>query len=135
MLGDHCPSFAYDVLDSDMDSDIEEYNLRRTPFLMWSNIEIPADSWIDSIGTVSTNYIVPELLKELELPRPAYYQYMTQIAPKYPVLGSGMKYMDADGTVHLYDEAPIDVTGYFYMEYNNIGDRQGNVPDLFRVPR
>ena len=34
MLGDHCPSFAYDVIDSDMDSDIEEYNLRRTPFLM-----------------------------------------------------------------------------------------------------
>ena len=135
MLGDHCPSFANDVTDMDMTSDIKEYNLRRTPFLMWSNFETGSDSWIDSIGTVSTNFVVPELLKELELPRPAYYQYMTQIAPEYPVLGSGMKYMDSEGTVHLYDEAPIDVTGYFYMEYNNIGDRQGNIPDLFMVPR
>ncbi|WP_026655336.1 LTA synthase family protein [Butyrivibrio sp. AE3003] len=134
MLGDHCPSFAYDVMDKEMSPDIKEYNLRRTPFLMWSNVEMQK-SWTDSIGTVSTNYVIPMLLKELDMPRPAYYQYMTQIADKYPVLGSGMRYMDDKETAHLYDEAPIDVNGYFFMEYNNIGDRQGNIPDLFRVQR
>ena len=133
MLGDHCPNFADGIADSDMSPDVQELNLRRTPFIMWSNRELP-ESWTDTIETVSTNYIVPLILDDLELPRPAYYQYMEQIADKYPVLGANMKYMDGDGVIHTYDDSAQEVTGYFYMEYNNIVDKAARIPDLYTTP-
>ena len=133
MLGDHCPNFADGIADSDMSPDVKELNLRRTPFIMWSNRELP-ESWTDTIETVSTNYIVPLILDDLELPRPPYYQYMEQIADLYPVLGTNMKYMDGDGVIRTYDDSAKEVTGYFYMEYNNIGDKAARIPDLYTTP-
>ena len=68
--------------------------------------------------------LAPTLVEQAGLPLSPFYQYLLAMKKSVPLQTAGNDYMDADGVTRRYGEdAENDqwMSGYFYLEYNNIG--------------
>ncbi len=118
MVGDHMPSFAKDIADSDAYSEDElEKRLRTTPFVIWANFDIEDAN----LGTIGLNSLAPRVLEIAETGLSPYYEYILQLSEDYPILTAYGSYYDADGICHSYEDEPVqEISNYFYLEYANI---------------
>lgn len=123
MLGDHGPSFAKNIADSNISEGDLTYLLKSTPLIIWSNYGLESED----LGYISLNYVVPKLLKIAGLPLSPFYQYQLNLMEEIPIIISAKVYYDEDLTVIPYDErgtAAINVQGYFNMCYEHIKERK-----------
>lgn len=129
MLGDHAPSFAYDLPISNA-VDSEEWGMRQlaTPFILWANFPLKEQN----IGITSMPYVVPLLFEYGGLPLTPYYQFMLNLYREIPVLARTF-YIGADGKTHLYGESTKYsdlIRDYMYLEYNNISEKE-RIQEIF----
>lgn len=125
MLGDHCPNFAKEMIDSKYTAAEAELLYRSTPLLIWANYELGVN--IRDLGTMSLNFVVPTLLELAGVPLSPYYQTMLELKEQLPVLTSYGVCYDPDGTPYQWDETfPYGeaVRRYFHWEYNNLSDQR-----------
>ena len=130
MVGDHCPSFAKEIVDEEYELD-RELLLRSTPFVIWANFDIEDGD----IGTISLNYMVPTLFEAAGIKLSPYYQYMLNIRNNIPILTSYDVYFDKDMKEYQYDSESVysdKVRDYFYLEYNNLQkEREQGLFDVY----
>lgn len=121
MVGDHCPSFAVDIVDSKYSAEEKEYRLRKVPYVIWSNnSELIKE---ENPNDMSMVYMTPYVLDIAGVDLSGYYDYMLQLKEKVPVLSSYGMYIDANGKMHKYEdetEYTDDINMYFNLDYANI---------------
>lgn len=123
--GDHQPYMGqstYDTLFEGCDYTEEEmrYLKAKVPFLIWANYDIG----YTELGEMSINYLGPLLLETAGLPLSGYFQFLTDLQQKFPVV-SGIGYVDNEGNYltdysdHKYAEF---LQQYSYLQYNYLKD-------------
>ena len=123
MYGDHHPTLSSEFFGTYMDSS-QPGVMYKTPFLIWSNFDIPERENV----SLSVNYLAPYLLNILSetnyaLPVSSYYQYMYQLYQEVPIQTT-WGYYSADGQ---FMESPEDIAlfeDYKYVLYNHVKDSQ-----------
>ena len=124
MVGDHCPSFAPNVVDEEYeeDEDVSRLHLSSTPFVIWSNhIELERPEELPE--RMSMVYVLPTALEASGIQLSGYYDYLVELRDKVPVLSGFGKYYTADGEKYSYDEPSryiSDIGTYFDMVYANM---------------
>lgn len=119
MVGDHCPDFAIELVDEEMDGEEKNRKLRSVPFFIWSNQGLDAEE----VEMISMNMLNPKLLSVAGVQMSPYYQYLYDLSADVPAITAYDTYFDAEGNAYSYDEESEyqeDVQKYFYMEYNNL---------------
>lgn len=121
MVGDHCPTFAADIVDAKYTDQEQQLLLRKVPLLIWANYDLEE---VD-LGTMSMNYVIPTLLEIADMKLSSYYSYMLQLKEQVPILTAYGYYYDINGNIYKYDkdesaEYESLVDDYFYLEYNNL---------------
>lgn len=99
VYGDHTPAFWPET---SAFADHEEL-LRRTPFLLWSNV---ADLPAEELPVTSPEFFLPLLLDRLGVPLPPFYALLLQVHAEVPAMAQG-EYHSAGGTVSGVDELGV----------------------------
>lgn len=127
MVGDHCPTFASDIVDESYDDAQAQLRLRKVPLVVWANFSLEQTD----LGTMSMNYVVPTLLDLAGIPMNSYYRYILQAKEQVPILTSYGVYYDAEGNLYRYEDpnAPCKqlTADYFNLEYYNIQNPDGSL--------
>ncbi|MBE7032023.1 MAG: hypothetical protein E7401_03565 [Ruminococcaceae bacterium] len=128
MVGDHAPSFATALVDS---SQLEvTFNLRSTPYVIWSNFNIPANTPAE----LSMPVLVPTALELAGVPLSPYYRHILNMAEKTPVITAFNLYKTTDGEVFNYTDSTDykhDIDIYFDMVYNNVANKDKRINSIF----
>lgn len=123
MVGDHAPFFVQEVTDDGLSQQERELYLRSTPFVIWANFDIEDQTR----EFISMNYMVPLVLETAGIAKSPYYQLMSDLMERVPVIASYGVYFDTEGNCHAVDEqTPYiqSVDRYFMMEYNNLSNER-----------
>ena len=127
LAGDHAPSFINHIADQSIDQNELQILERSTPYFIWANYPLEnagAASATDPYNRMDLCDLAPTLVEQAGLPLSPFYQYLLAMKQSVPLQTAGNDYMDADGVTRRYGEdAENDqwMSGYFYLEYNNIG--------------
>ncbi len=120
MVGDHCPSFASNIVNDRYSESQKQLRLRSVPFVIWSNKSIASNK---KETLISMNYLVPLLIEVGNIDRSPYYQYLLDLMSDVPIITDYDIYIDRKGEEHSYfsiGEHSEEVKNYFYLEYNNL---------------
>ena len=131
MVGDHCPSFAGNIVKDGMSEDEKKLKLRSVPFLIWSNKSFETEN----IGYLGMNMLVPEIFELAGIKQSPYYAYLNDLKREIPVITAYDTYYDAAGNTYSYsadNEYKDKINQYFYMEYNNVASSKRR-DELFTV--
>lgn len=130
MFGDHMPkveSGFFDIIEQDMDMDDPSVYINEnvTPFVIWTNYDMPSDY----IEGISANYLGELILEKAGLELTPFYKIEKNMREKYPVYSQN-GIIDKDG--HFYSladeiEGDIDVKGYQYLEYNGANEPKAGI--------
>jgi phosphoglycerol transferase MdoB-like AlkP superfamily enzyme len=87
MFGDHQPILSdnfYEAIFSESELTEREQNIKKyiTPYVIWANYDV---DWED-YGDMSANYLSTVLMESSNLKMPAFYQYLSEMRKKYPIL-------------------------------------------------
>lgn len=130
MVGDHAPSFVKEVTDDGLSRQEQELYLRSTPFVIWTNYEIEEQD----MGFISMNYIASLVLDIAGIVKSPYYQYMSDMMERIPVITSYGVVRDKEGILYdiVGEEMPYTqlVGTYLMLEYNNLRERR---EELFKA--
>jgi len=120
MVGDHCPSFANEIIDDSLDVEERNRKLRETPLYIWANFKIDKKE----IGSISMPFVMPVLLDIAGVPLSGYYRYLLDISKEVPIITSYGKYYDFNYQCFFNNDGPYSdmVNEYFKVEYSNIED-------------
>lgn len=121
MMGDHAPTLAKSIIDSDYSQEEAALRQRTVPLVIWANFPLREQS----LGTMSANYVLPSLLEIGGVKLSPYYRYLLNMKSEVPIFTSYGKYYDKDGTLYSFSSAsgsPYEklVDGYLYLEYHNL---------------
>ena len=126
MFGDHQPtvdpSFIERLYGKKYDSlSEEELALRyQTPFLLWANYDIEGAQDIN----ISANYLSSLLLDTANLPKTAYFDYLSNLYHSIPVITANFCY-DAEGNFYSasdFDKLTDQLNDYEILQYNHLFD-------------
>ena len=70
--------------------------MKETPLVAWNNY----GKEMNSVGSISTAFLAPNVLEWAELEKPKYYQFLEQFSERLPGYTDIVK-MDADGNLML----------------------------------
>lgn len=138
MFGDHLPnvetSFYEYLLDKDWD-DIpleEEQKLYVTPYIIWTNYNIPQMEGIE----ISSNYLGSYVLQLAGLELTDYNKCLLNFMEEIPVIGIGMV-MDSEGNWYKVEEMPESLENiyqqYNMLQYNNIFGDKKRIDSIFNL--
>lgn len=134
MVGDHAPSFIYNIEARTGMSETEKLIAQNTvPFIIWANYELDIQ---EEIKHISLTDMVPIMLQTAGFPMSAYYQYICDLNAVIPIRTSYGSYIDAENTIGIYNKDSIYydmLSMYYYMEYNNLHNGDDYLPELFGV--
>lgn len=127
MIGDHAPSFAMSVADSEThDEKALEILFRATPFVMWANYGLEADV----PEYVSANFIAAIVAQQAGVGLSPYFAYEIELSQSFPVVTAYGAYYDALAQrYNSLENCDSRVRDYLFLDYANIM-REGN-PALF----
>ena len=122
MVGDHCPSFAGEIVDKNLNEDEKALKLRETPIYIWANFEIDKKE----IGSVSMPFVMPLLLETADVPLSSYYEYILDLNMNVPIITAYGKYFDSNYNCFPINEGQYSglVNEYFSIEYSSLGDKK-----------
>lgn len=123
MYGDHQPSLSETFYDTYLDSENPSAKY-RTPFVIWSNFDLPEASGL----TMSPNYLVPYLMEMLSgtnhsLPLSSYYQFLNETRQEVPVVTT-WGYVQNGEFITEPENLPNLLEEYRMVEYNNVIDEK-----------
>ena len=123
MYGDHQPSLSETFYDTYLDSENPSAKY-RTPFVIWSNFDLPEASGL----TMSPNYLVPYLMEMLSgtnhsLPLSSYYQFLNETRQEVPVVTT-WGYVQNGEFITEPENLPDLLEEYRMVEYNNVIDEK-----------
>ena len=118
MVGDHAPSFADDIADTETYSDDElDLLLRATPYVIWANYDIDTEAPL----YVSANYLAPIVAQRAGVGLSPYYAFELELMRTFPIVSAYGAYYDMDFERFSYDDDSDDaVTSYRFLDYANI---------------
>ena len=88
----------------------------------------------DPLNRMDLCDLAPTLVEQAGLPLSPFYQYLLAMKQDVAVQTAGNDYMASDGKTYTYGvNADNDawMSGYFYLEYNNIGAKATCDESLF----
>lgn len=130
MAGDHSPSFASNIADSETHSDDElDLLLRATPYVIWANFDL-ADSGIDVPVYTSINHLPATVARLAGVGLSPYYAFQLELMKAFPIVTAYGAYYDNEGNRYSYEDGcDAQIMDYRYLDYANIM-REGD-PTLF----
>lgn len=133
MLGDHGPDYAATVeKKDDLTETVQKYGEKCTPLYIWSNFDMEGEEW----GIISMPYVVPKLLEKCGLQSSSYYQYLSNMSERIPILTAYDSFGDEYGKVISYEEDSIykdTILDYWYFEYYNVHEVEKESNKFFQV--
>lgn len=116
MVGDHSPSLVNYFINKESLKSEELIKVYSTPYMVWSNKgKIEFDDYYTSMI-----YLMPELISKANIKSNNYYNYLTNLSKKYPIMTS-FDLCGKSNDLKKYSEIKDEeLNNYFYMEYNNI---------------
>ena len=121
MAGDHSPSFAASIADSETYSEDElDLLLRATPYVIWANYDL-ADSSIDTLEYVSMNHLPAAVAQLAGVGLSPYFAFQLELMKTFPIVTAYGAYYDSEGNRYSYEsECDTQVMDYRYLDYANI---------------
>lgn len=131
MLGDHAPSFAVSLADTEYSNDERDMLLGATPLYIWANYELKKED----LGYMSMHYVAPILLDVAGVPLSSHYMYLRDIKHEVPIITAWGKYYDNDYVCYDIGTGRYSQTvdDYFSVEYNNIKGGNERITDFFKL--
>lgn len=137
MAGDHAPSFVDHIADQSIPENDLQILERSTPYFIWANYPLENAGYVnekDPLNRMDLCDLAPTLVEQAGLPLSPFYQYLLAMKQDVAVQTAGNDYMASDGKTYTYGvNADNDawMSGYFYLEYNNIGAKATCDKSLF----
>ena len=137
MAGDHAPSFVDHIADQSIPENDLQILERSTPYFIWANYPLENAGYVnekDPLNRMDLCDLAPTLVEQAGLPLSPFYQYLLAMKQDVAVQTAGNDYMASDGKTYTYGvNADNDawMSGYFYLEYNNIGAKASRNQSLF----
>ena len=121
MAGDHSPSFAASIADTETYSEDElDLLLRATPYVIWANFDL-ADSGIDMLEYVSMNHLPATVAQLAGVGLSPYYAFQLELMQAFPVITAFGAYYDSEGNRYSYEDGcNAQVMNYRFLDYANI---------------
>lgn len=121
MYGDHQPALSETFYQRFMDLS-DKSSLYSTPFVIWSNFDIPEQKET----TISPNFLIPYTLDVLSqtphaLPQSSYYQFLQEVRSAIPVFTTWGYRLPDGSIVDEVTDFPL-YRDYQQIEYNNAID-------------
>ena len=115
MMGDHSPLFTDKVIDYQSGDDY--INVRKTPFVIWSNTDIEDRDE----GTVNIGSLVPLMLEQAGVSIPPWYQFILNTRESYYYYTVLPSYLDRDNKWQEPDFSKRNTfRDFLYLSYSNI---------------
>ena len=130
MAGDHSPSFAANIADTETHSDDElDLLLRATPYVIWANFDL-TDSGVNVPEYMSINHLTSTVARLAGVGLSPYYAFQLELMKTFPIVTAYGAYYDDEGNRYNYDDGcNAQVMDYRHLDYANIM-REGD-PALF----
>lgn len=123
MFGDHQPSLgpeSDELLFPGGDSEEEQMKKYETPFLIWTNYDIPDRN----VGKMSVNYLSSMILKTGNFRLTPYQYFLYELWKKYPVITMVGCYDKDDNYFRSASKIKSGLLNeYRCLQYNNVFDR------------
>ena len=142
LFGDHQPyvedEFYNSLLQKNFtDTSSKEAAERKyiTPFLIWTNYDIPEENY-KNVTDLSANYLASLVLDIANIQKTPYLQFLDELREEIPII-TGNGYMDKTGLYHDFNEETEYsdlIDNYHYLQFNNMFDTSNKLTTLFEVP-
>lgn len=124
MFGDHQPLFTDESFYEQIYAQTEDlsetdkiFNQYKTPFIIWTNYDIPEQDGID----ISANYLGALLLETAGIPGNSYFNFLTEQMQEYPVITVN-GYKDNAGNVYQWSGDGTEFSDYRILQYYELFD-------------
>ncbi len=134
MVGDHSPSFLYDIPGSYASNETEkDFLSRKIPFLIWGNNAFGKINE-EKNQLLSMTDLVPRMLDTAGMPLSPYYNCLLELSRSVPVRNGGGNYITAGGTEDVLDPSDKlfeEISLPLYIEYAELTGEIGELDCLF----
>ena len=142
LFGDHQPYIEDEFYKTLLQKEFEDINSKEaaerkyiTPYLIWSNYDIPEENY-SHITDISANYLASVVLDVANIQKTPYLQFLDELRKEIPII-TGNGYMDKNNIYHDFSENTEYselIDNYHYLQFNNMFDNSNKLTSLFEVP-
>ncbi len=134
MLGDHAPSFIWNLSPDPSYSDLErELRQKTVPYVIWANFPLELPQPTDYTTSVD---LMPMLYRAAGLPTSAYQDYLLELHARLPFRTKGA-YRDRTGEPGTWEPGSAEsalLQTYYELEYNALSRGPDYRRSLFTCP-
>lgn len=138
MFGDHLANVEQEFYEELFGKPLGELSIEEiqkrfmTPFVIWTNYDIPEEENI----VMSANYFGSFILQQAGVEMTEYNEFLLNLREEIPVIRNSV-ICDKDGNWYKWDEMSEEdnalINQYKILQYNNVFDRKERVDEVFKV--